>query len=147
MEGQESVLESVVNNTTQNAQPVVQPTTSTGRNVLTRKVERELIVGAVPRDTENGKKWIVTTESGKEIWVADNLYREDAEEIRFRAVKKGDKYTYAKQERIVENDSNWVISVGKTTIKQYDAKELQDSKIEMVMSKMAEFGLTNSINL
>jgi hypothetical protein len=131
----------------QQAQSTNTATETKGRSVLTRKVEREIIAGMRHVETERGAQVVITTESGKEIWGSVNQVPSDAEEVRFRNVKAGDIYKYGQEERVVKNDSAWFVSAGRQTVRSYDALTLQNAKIEAVMSKMAEFGLNNAINL
>lgn len=137
MNQEETVLASVVNTTSNSAE-----VSASGRSVASRNIERALIAGMRRVQTERGEQVVITTENGKEIWATVQQVKEDAEEVRFRSVKKGDKYTYNKEERVVKNDSDWFVSAGAQTIKKYDALSLQDAMLQ----KMADLGMAVNFN-
>lgn len=83
---------------------------------------------------------IVTTITGKEIWVIKTQFDTNAEQITYVEMKAGDTYTNkeGKPDKL-KADRNEFRGCGKQIIKKYDAMQMLDY--------MASKGMTNALSL
>lgn len=71
--------------------------------------------------------YIITTVSGAIVWVPKTQFDTNAEQITYKLLTKGSKYTNSKgEEAELQADRNEYFGAGKQIVKKYDAKEMID---------------------
>lgn len=78
----------------------------------------EIIVGSKLIMTKKGEQYLVTTESGANVWVPKAQYDSNAETILYTARKAGDKFIYTSgenkgKEAVLKTDQNNFEGFGK----------------------------------
>jgi hypothetical protein len=76
----------------------------------------------------NGRDmYIVNTASGNTVWVPKSKFDTNAEQISYKTLKAGEKYTKSDgTEGTLQKDRNEYVGAGKQVVKKYDSKELME---------------------
>lgn len=93
-------------------------------------MKTELIASWKLVETKNGQQYIINTYPGNTIWAKKEQFDTNSEQITFRSMKKGDKYTKAdKSEGVLKEDRNEFLGCGRQIIKKYSQLDIIDHMI------------------
>jgi hypothetical protein len=97
-------------------------------------MKTELIASWKLVSTKNGDKYVVTTISGAEVWVAKSQFDTNAEQISYEFLKAGSDYTNkAGVIDKLKNDRNEFKGCGKQIVKKFNTMELLEKMAALEM--------------
>lgn len=116
------------------------------QQTATRQVFTELITGSKLLTRSDGSQsYLVTTRSGKEVWIPVTQFNPDtAEQVTYSPVKKGDTWRNSKtgQTGVYQSDAYQFVNAGKQVAKKADEESVSDT-----ISALAKQGLLSDPNV